>query len=235
MKTYMRFWPAAFLACVLCFSARVAKGDVLESTPQLPPIGGVYTTGVFCRAFTCLDVTLGNFQIVSEQVLGGNMLVSTTDLTTAEVFQSVGGFPGALIGQFSFPGTADFMYFGRTSTQQLGTFTTQLDFAASGTFQGQPFAVMQNPLIATTGITNIHESGPGLFAVNGFLFFNAEVSISGGPFMPEPEVVGTLTTPEPSSVALLITCLAGAGVYAQGRRLRQRIRVVSGPKNPPLV
>jgi len=218
VKTYMRFLPTVFLACVLCFSARVARANVIESTPQLPPLGGVYTTGVFCKAFTCLDVTLSDFQIVSEQVLGGNMLVSTTDVTTADVFQSVGGLPGALIGLFSFPGTADFTYFGRTSTEQLGTFSTQLDFAASGTFEGQPFTVMQNPLIASTGITIIHESGPASFVVSSFLFFNAEVSINGGPFIPQPEVVGTLTTPEPSSAALLITCSAGVGVLLRKRK-----------------
>jgi hypothetical protein len=131
---------------------------------------------------------VSGFHILTETIAGGNELVETTALYTADVFQNNGGSPGALVGGLAVQGSMDFTYFGRASASQLGTFDAQItDFDFTGTFNTHTFTFRQAPGQPSLGQTTITEVRDGLFQVSSFFAVFGEFSIDQGPFMPAPE------------------------------------------------
>lgn len=221
MKNLGNLLPPVLLACMLQWSGQIARADIVEPTGQLPPSAGGYVLPTLCVNIVCLEnATISNFDITSLSRSGSNELVDTTALFTALVFANVSGTPGAFLGTLSTTGTADFTFFGRTGTEELGTFNAQIDsFNFGGTFNTNTFDVMQNPVMASTGMTTISQLPSGLYDVSSYFDIYGELSINGGSPVPGPERTATLGTPEPSSWALLVTV---CGLFAWKMRRTRR-------------
>lgn len=200
----------------------MAHASIVEPTATLPPPTGGYTLPTTCLTQVCLEnISISGFQDTSDTLSGGNELVDTTAVFFAAVYKNSGGSPGTFLGDVSITGTADFTFFGRSLTIPLGTFNAQLtSFDFLGTFNGNPFDVMQNPSDASTGQTTIVQVSPGQYMVTSFFDIFAELSLDGGPFVPGPERTSDLSgLPEPGS-----TGLAGLGLLLglAGLTLRRR-------------
>jgi hypothetical protein len=225
MKNRANLLPAVLLACTLQWGGQIARADIVEPTAQLPPSTGGYILPTLCVNIVCLEnATISNFDITSISRSGNNELVDTTALFTAQVFANVSGTPGAFLGMLSTTGAADFTdftFFGRTSTEELGTFSAQIDnFNFAGTFNGHPFDVIQNPIMASTGVATVSQLTSGLYDVSSYFDIYGELSINGSAYVPGPEREATLGTPEPSSWALLITVV---GLFAWMVRRTRRL------------
>ena len=217
MKPYLHVLTVAFLACVLLSNAQVAKADVIEPTPLLPPTGGAYVLQPFCVSVTpipfCLaNIAISNFQITSDTFSGGNETVFTDAIYTATAFQNVGGNTGVQLGSVTAPGDVDFLFLGRTSHSDFGTFTTEVtDFDFKGTFNGHTFEVLIDTSTPSTGSTTITApSLDGPFDVTSTLNIFGDVSIDGSTPQGGTLRTATLTAvPEPPPSVLLLTCMVG--------------------------
>jgi hypothetical protein len=217
-------WPV-LLGCMLQWGGQIARADIVEPTPQLPPSAGGYILPTICVNIVCLEnATISNFDITSTSRSGNNELVNTSALFTALVFANVMGTPGAFLGTLSTMGAldfTDFTFFNRTGTEELGRFNAQVtNFNFAGTFNTHPFDVMQNPSMASTGMATISLLPGGLYDVSSYFDIYAELSINGSLYVPGPERVATLGTPEPASWALLITVF---GLFAWKMRRTRRL------------
>ena len=232
MKPYLHVFPVAFLACVLLSNAQVAKADVIEPKPILPPTVGGYALPNACITATptpfCLtNSSFTNFQITSEMISGGNELVSTTALYQTTAFLDINGTLGPKIGSLSTTGTVDFIYFGRSSATELGTFSTQItNFLFQGSLGGNTFEAMQDSSSASTGTTTISSisgSLDGPFRVSSSINIFADVDVNTTSF--GIERIATLTAvPEPPPSTLLLTCVVGLAAAGYFRRRSSRTK-----------
>jgi hypothetical protein len=230
VKNDIRVSAISCLACVLFSSAQVARADVIEPKPILPPTVGGYVLPNACITATptpfCLtNTSFTNFQITSDTISGGNEVVFTTALFQTTGFLDINGNLGPKIGSLSTTGTVDFIFFGRSSATELGTFSAQItNFDFMGSLGGNKFEAMQDSSTASTGsatISSVSGSLDGPFDVSSFFDIFADVDINGNSFGIGPRVA-TLTTPEPSSSALLLTCVVGLAAAGYFRRRSRR-------------
>jgi hypothetical protein len=173
---------------------------------------------------------LSDLELVSSSFAGGNQMTTSEGLLTAAVYENLGGVPGARVGTLTLTGTLSITYLGRSAPGQLGTFTsllTEFDFA--GTFNGH-MLVSRLDLSRgdSSGITTVSAlPGSNQFLVDSFFDVFTELSLDGGPFVPNPErhVVLESVVPEAGSAGLVLLGLSGAMAVAwKARRLSQ-----SGP------
>lgn len=213
---------SAFALLALAGGLNSALADLIEPTATLPPPNGIYGLPLVCITPVCLlNANVSGFQTTSDVLSAGNELVSTNAVFATDIFQNIGGAPGAFLGPLSIPGTMDFTFFGRSLSTPLGTFNAQITaFDFSGMFNGHSFEIMQNPSQASTGLTTINQV-PGGYQVNSFFDVFAELSLDGGPFVPGPERHSVLTaTPEPDGWVFAVLGLLGFVGIASRRRRR---------------
>ncbi|MEO8368647.1 MAG: PEP-CTERM sorting domain-containing protein [Candidatus Solibacter sp.] len=171
------------------------------------------------------NISVSGFQNITDVVVAGNELVTANAVMAANLFQNLGGSPGAMLGSITFAGTMDFTFFGRTLANPLGTFNAQItNFDFMGTFNGHTIEARQNPSQASTGQTSVSalDADGRSFEITSFFDVFAELSIDGGPFVPGPPRHTELTAaPEPGSIGLAVFGLLGlAGVASRWRRSR---------------
>lgn len=215
---------SAWTLIALTAGMTAARADILQPTAELPPPAGVYSLPVICITAVCLvNANVSGFQTLTDMLVAGNELVSTSAIFAANIFQNNGGSPGAPLGPLSITGTMDFTFFGRSLSIPLGTFNAQItNFDFAGTFNSHPFEVKQNPGMASTGVTTINQVSPGgMYQVSSFFDVFAELSLDNGPFVPGPERHATVgaATPEPGSLGLAgLGLLVLAGITSRARR-----------------
>ena len=149
-------WMSVFTA-----GLTLAHASIIQPTATLPPPSGVYPMPLVCLPVACLQNALvSGFINTTDIVSGGNELVTTQATLTADVFQNNSGSPGAALGSLSTVGTMNITYFGRTLSVPLGTFNAQITaFDFTGTFNGHPFEVKQNPSPGDYGSDDDHRAG----------------------------------------------------------------------------
>jgi hypothetical protein len=216
----------AFALIALTAGLAVSRADIFQPTAALPPPDGIYNLPLVCITPVCLvNANIAGFQTTSDILSAGNELVSTNAIFAALIFENNSGSPGAALGSLSIGGTIDFTYFGRSLTIPLGSFNAQItNFDFMGTFNGHPFEVRQNPLMASTGVTTINQVSPGgLYQISSFFDVFAELSLDNGPFVPGPPRHTTLSAvPEPASGGLAMVGVFG--LLGMAWRGRGRIR-----------
>ncbi len=194
-----------FTASVFLSFSPALYADVVDPTSALPPSNSVYQVSPTCILVVCLtNIQLSNFNTFSSAIIGGNeVTMSNLDLT-ANLFQNVGGVAGPFIGPLALTGQVDITYFSKTSLLGVGSFSAQItSLDVSGSFVGltgpHTIDAMLDPSKTSTGVTTVTliSSMPDEFRISSFFDVFPELSIDGGPFVPGPERVGVLGTPEP--------------------------------------
>jgi len=213
----------ASAVALLAFTAGLTAihASIIQPTTTLPPPSGIYTLSPTCLPPACVaNISVSGFQNISDVVVAGNEQVSAHAVMNADLFQNLGGSPGALLGHIAFAGTIDFIYFGRTLANPLGTFNAEItNFDFIGTFNGHTVEGRKNPSQTSSGVTTVSELDNGLFRITSFFDVFAEVSIDGGPFVPGPPRHTELTAaPEPGSIGLAVIGLLGLTGFASRRR-----------------
>jgi hypothetical protein len=217
LTTFLVFTPFAF-------------ADVFEPSPFVPPADSIYYVPNTCVSVVCLEnITISNFDVISNQTLGGNEVTDSTVSLTANAFQNVGGTPGVFISPITLTGQIGITYFDKTAGSETGTFSDQItSLDLTGSFTGltgmHTVTATLNPAESSTGQTTITDVGgnPTEWRFNSYFDIFTELSIDGGPPIPGPERVANLgATPEPAYFGAI-------GVLLAAMLLRRVVK----PKSP---
>jgi hypothetical protein len=104
--------------------------------------------------------------------------------------------------------------------------TEMLMLNLEGQVFSQPFMIRESPTLASLGVTTTEDPCPVCdrpfpeYRISSFFDVFTELSINGGTtWVPSPQSVRILQTPEPGSILLLV-CGVGLGMTALGRARR---------------
>jgi hypothetical protein len=109
---------------------------------------------------------------------------------------------------------------------QTGTFDTEIvSLGLTGDVGGIPIQIRESPSQQSAGQATITDIGGGQFAVDSFFDVYTEISINGGPFMPQTNGASRMTLVNkkvvpaigPLGLGLLATSIGVLGVWARRR------------------
>jgi len=82
------------LALILLSAGSIARAEVLESTPTLPPPSGIYGVhATLCLLAGCIvENDLGNLVVRTSQIVAGDQFVTATGTTTRMSFRTTAAF-----------------------------------------------------------------------------------------------------------------------------------------------
>lgn len=216
---------AALAAGVLTVAAVApARAFVVSDTPTLPLLGVPYVTSnndacfpvagvcVSGGSFTFTAPVSSIFSATGQEITSGALYTGTlTDLSHVPI-QPV---------QLS--GTVEQEVLGRTSANQIGTWTVDLvSLSLSGPVLGHTLTLALDPAHESTGTTSITPIGPSGrdgFRIDSFFDVFVELSLDTVPSLSttrEITAVAVPAVPEPSSLAAIAGALAM--LLAIGRR-----------------
>lgn len=102
----------------------------------------------------------------------------------------------------------------------LGFFETELvQMTLMGNTPLGPVTIQESPTLQSLGGTTITQIGPGQFQISSFFDIFTELSLDGGPFIPQERGPSRVTL-VPAPAALLLLGVGAVGVL--GRRLLRR-------------
>jgi len=200
-----------------------ARADVISTSAELPLLGVPYisTVGAGCFPAAGVCVTAGSLTLTAP--------VTTTFTALGESILSDAVFSGLLttlggtsIGPVSLVGTFQQLVNGRTTSNQLGTWATDLvSMALSGPVLGHTLTLTRDSIHPSTGTSSVQlavDQPEGSFRISSFFDVFVDLSLDGpnpltasrGPIHFEAAV------PEP--VSLLIVGPAGLALLAARRR-----------------
>ena len=215
---------SVLIVCLTLALAPAGLASVIQPTAELPPTSGGFLLGEVCvpnllppKGACVVGGNLSNFtQRVSTLTADGQEVDAMASFT-ANLYDFTGGVKGGLLGPLSLTGPVGFLYMGRSSETELGTFsTTMTELMLTGSFNGIP-VIIKGDLNKTMGTTTISAAGHD-FKVDSFFDVFVEVSINGGPFVPGPRRPFVLTaTPEPGTFVL-----GALGIGVLGLAMRRR-------------
>jgi hypothetical protein len=215
---------AAILSLTLVIGQEAQAYDIVTTNPDLPPIGGGYTTGELGHAsFPGADITSATHSVkdlVGRMNSGGNDIETIDSQLTGLV--SVGG--GTPV-PFTLNGPVQIEVF-QYMPGDLGTFQTQmLSMDLTGSVGGHSVEIMlDSALGSSTGQTTITSLGGGEFRISSFFDVFTELSIDSGPFQGQtngPTMVSLTFIPEPSALVLWVSASIISLSYAAYRRRRK--------------
>lgn len=209
----------------LFIPAGFACAQVTTTNPNLPPDTGAYMTPAQVHA----DYSGAGLTVVLSQVSHepfANSAKYQDDSTTGTETESFNSQATGLVSVNGSP-NAPFTLTGPVSVDAFnkvgnvtGTFNTQmLSMDLTGTVLGNSVEIMLDPANPTVGQTSITAEGGGLYQISSFFDVFTELSLNGGPFIPQnngPTLVQLEPVPEPTSIALL-----GSGALFLLRRHRR--------------
>jgi hypothetical protein len=208
---------AALMASVL--GATSASATVICGTPGLPPGCGVYRTPTEVHAAflnpdpaiieaILKDASHDRFLNIVITPLGPDELEEFDSSLSGLVDVDLG--PGGILTDIvlSLSGPVTVLTTGKTGNT-TGTFDTEIiAMSLTGTILGLPIEIRESPTQNSTGQTTITDLGGGQFGFDSFFDIWIELSINGGPFV--PQTGGSVTVnlvPEPSTALLLLVGL----------------------------
>jgi PEP-CTERM motif len=215
-----------------------AHADVIESSPNFPPIPLTFTstspTGAGCFDIAMVCVTPGTFTLTSAMSTfpGGNQEI-VAQATYGATLTPLPSLPPTTIGSVALTGTVDETVFGRMSNTETGTFpaqltsldlTGQLMFLSPNPLEGATLLATLDPSEASTGTVSIKpisggSNASGEFRISSFFDIFIDVSIpsaglSKSGIGPIPVAAGT---PEPSTWAMMLIGFGGLAFAARRR------------------
>src|SRR5947199_9067322 len=93
-KILTRFTSRPSAIALLGFTGGLTTihASIVQTTATLPPPTGMYTLSPTCLIVACVgDIRVSGFQNTSDQIIGGNEVVSSNAGLDANVFQNVAG------------------------------------------------------------------------------------------------------------------------------------------------
>jgi PEP-CTERM motif len=231
MNRPLKHMPALAL-CIVSIAA-TAHAQLITSTANLPPIGGVYLDASIHQTYggpaLQLLLALPQHKVIADeqkfkQGLDQNETFNSeldANLTVIQAGNTVFNGPITATG---FTNTLVHNRYDAGGNEILtGTFQTEmLSMNLSGNSPVGPFLIRESPTLQSTGQTTIAPSG-GQFVINSFFDVFTELSLDGGnTWMPSTTGPGHVTlqpaaVPEPTSMCLLAVSLFGAMGFKRRR------------------
>jgi hypothetical protein len=119
------------------------------------------------------------FQNVFRQAVGSDEIETFDSVLEAKVDIGLGPVPVTLTGP------VDVIVFGKIA-HTTGTFDTEIvSMSLSGDVGGLNVQVRESPTLASLGGTDITDLGGGLYEIDSFFDVFTELSVDGGPWMPQ--------------------------------------------------
>jgi len=83
--------------------------------------------------------------------------------------------------------------------------TEILSMSLSGDFGGVSIEIRESPARQSPGETRVDDLGGGLYEIDSFFDVFTELSVNGGPFMPQTNEATRMDLPEPDQLLLLFS------------------------------
>ena len=217
----------ALMASVL--GATPASATVICGSPGLPPGCGEYRTpaqvhAAFANPDPAIieailkDASHSRFINILITPLGPDELEEFDSELTGLVDVDLG--PGGTLTDIVLVlnGPVTVLTTGKTGNT-TGTFDTEIiAMSLTGSILGMPVEIRESPFQNSTGQTTITDLGGGQFGFDSFFDIWIEISINGGPFVPQTGGSSTVNlVPEPSTAVLLAF---GLGAMSSWRRYK---------------
>jgi hypothetical protein len=169
-----------------------ARGEVVLSNPNLPPepdppdcgnlislyaADGVYA--VYPGPITMSDPRHRCFQNVFRQVVGRDEHQTFDSIWDAKIDVGLGPAPVTLTG----PVTTIALEKAGNTTGQFDT--EMISMSLSGSVGGNNIQIRESPTLASLGEVDIADLGGGLYQIDSFFDIFTELSVDGGPWMPQ--------------------------------------------------
>ena len=204
------------LALGILSIAMTAQADLITSSANLPPIGGVYLDAGIHQTYggAALEflLSLPQHKVIADELkfkqgLDQNetflsSLDALLEVKVNGVSQGInpittGGFTNTIVQNRYDTGGLEIL---------TGTFQTEmLSLNLSGGSLPPGVMIRESPTLQSTGLTTITDIGGGLYKIDSFFDVFTELSIDGGQtWMPSTSGPGHVTlVPEPTSLSLL--------------------------------
>ena len=211
---------AAFALVLLSGASALAQG-VETDDPSLPPKDGVYLSPDDVHANytgTDLDLVLEQPQHkpIADQAQREDVGPDELETFDSVVDAFVSGetpFGPLPLTPVQLTGPVQVLTLGKVGNV-TGTFQTEMiSMSLTGNMGGIPVEIRESPTQPSQGVTTITDLGGGQFRIDSFFDVFTELSVNGGPFMPDLNGPSRMelhpAVPEPAGLGLIgVTLLA---------------------------
>ena len=214
-------------ACSVLLGATGASATVECGSPDLPPGCGEYRTPAEVHAafanpdpaiieLILKDISHSRFVLPVITPLGPDELEEFDSTVT-------GLFDVELVGPtlvtdvpFALSGPVTVLTTGKTGNT-TGTFQTEIiAMSLTGNVFGLPVKIRESPTQNSTGQTTITDIGGGNFGFDSFFDIWVEISVNGGPFVPQTGGSSTVTLEDPDAQPVPLLPSAGFAALLGG-------------------
>jgi MYXO-CTERM domain-containing protein len=204
---------AAAIGQVACAGA--ANASVIASSPTLPVLGVPYVAAVSAGCFPAVAKCIAPGSLTLTSVVSSTFNGAGQDIVANATYSgeltTLGGMP---VGPVMLTGTLEEEVLGRTTSTALGSWTTDLlALSLSGPVLAGTLTLGLDPAHSSRGtssITQVNSEDSGEFRISSFFDVFTELSLDNPPLSTTRGPIRvTLTTPEPTGLALLLPALLG--------------------------
>jgi hypothetical protein len=226
---------AVLVAGALAVAAATPAGaSVITSTPTLPLLGVPYTTSPGANCFPLAGVCFSDATFTLTTPVSSSFNAAGQDITSGALYSAtLTDLSDNPLGTLELTGTAEQEVLGRTSSTELGSWTTDLvSLSLSGPLLGHTLTLSLDttPGHESTGETSIEQIDRNRFRIDSFFDVFVDLTLDTLPPLhttrgPIHATAGTI--PEPPSIAAIAAALAlMPGLYRRRGAVFPKTRIV---------